>query len=127
MTRTATSPTDPARLRRLAQQFLVHCFLYYRLAEPVIEDADFDRIAEALYRLRQAEPGTPLPYGEVLEAALGPEASGFSIRAYPPDIVTTAFKLLYALSPQEMEFQEFVERRGYRVEEEGQAPGSPAR
>jgi len=106
--------TDPqARLRRRARQFLVHSFLYYRLGESVISDEAFDAIAEDLRRLRAAHPDAALPHAKVLDPALGPEGSGFQIRNYPPEIVSTAFKLLYAVSQPEVDFLEFVERRGY--------------
>lgn len=106
--------TDPpARLRRRARQFLVHSFLYYRLGESVISDEAFDAIAEELRRLRAEHPAAALPFAEVLDKALGPEGSGFQIRNYPPEIVSTAFKLLYAVSQPEVDFLEFVERRGY--------------
>lgn len=106
-------------LAQRARQFLVHSFLYYRLGEPVIPDEDFDRIAAELNALHEAHPDWPLPHAEVLGPALGPEGSGFSIRAYPPQIVTTAFKLLYAHTAPEIGFAEFVEHRGYALEGEG--------
>lgn len=104
------------RLRRLARQFLVHSFLYYRLGESVISDEAFDRIAEELRRLHAEHPQAELPHADVLAPALGPEGSGFAIRNYPPGIVTDAFKLLYATADPDVEFHEFVERRGYTVE-----------
>lgn len=105
-----------ALLQRRARQFLVHCFLYYRLDEPVISDEAFDRIAEELRALHVRHPRESLPYAELLEAALGPEGSGFAIRSYPPEIVTAAFKLLYATANPDVDFHEFVERRGYTAE-----------
>ena len=38
-----TNQNVHARLKQRALQFLVHSFLYYRLGEPVIDDAAFDR------------------------------------------------------------------------------------
>ena len=115
-----TSPTapPPEHLERLGRQFLVHAFLYYRLGENLIEDSEFDRIAEELRRLHLNNPALGLPFAEVLEPALGAEASGFQIRKYPPTIISIAFKLLYEQSAQArtMDFTEFVERRGYRVQ-----------
>lgn len=113
----ATSTDAPeARLRRLARQFLVHSFLYYRLAEPVIGDERFDALVRELEALRGEHPQVELPHARLLEQALGPEGSGYSIRDYPPDIVTDAFKVLYATSSTELSFEDFVARRGYRVE-----------
>ena len=110
-------PSDPlALLRRRARQFLVHSFLYYRLGESVLGDEAFDRIAEELRRLHSRHPEVELPFADVLAPALGPEGSGFAIRSYPPEIVSAAFKLLYAVARPEVDFHEFVERRGYTVE-----------
>ena len=106
-------------LRQRARQFLVHSFLYYRLNESVIGDEAFDRVAGELRQLRQKHPQAELPFAELLEPALGPEGSGFQIRRYPPEVVTTAFKLLYAHQSPDEDFREFVERRGYRVKEAG--------
>lgn len=108
------------RLGRLARQFLVHSFLYYRLGESVISDAAFDRIAGELRRLRAEHPDADLPHAAVLEPALGPEGSGFAIRSYPPEIITAAFKVLYASESPDVAFPEFVERRGYTVASEAE-------
>ena len=104
------------RMRRLGRQFLVHSFLYYRLGENVISDEAFDKLAKELQALHEAHPEVELPHAAALKPALGDEASGFAIRDYPGDIVTDAFKLLYAETMPGVEFSEFVERRGYRVE-----------
>lgn len=104
-----------ARLRQLAHQFLVHSFLYYRLGESVIEDRAFDRLADALRKLRETHPAAEMPYAELIDSVLGPEASGHQVRDYPPQIITLAFQLLYAHTHPEVEFEEFVERRGYQV------------
>lgn len=104
-----------AALARRARQFLVHCFLYYRLGESVISDSEFDALSEALRAERSAQPDAPMPHADVIEPVLGPEASGYSIRDYPPPIITAAFQLLYAHTAPAMEFAEFVERKGYRV------------
>ncbi|HKI99119.1 MAG TPA: hypothetical protein VKB51_11645 [bacterium] len=105
-----------ALLRRRARQFLVHSFLYYRLGESVITDEAFDRIADELRNLRAKHPEADLPHADLLEPALGPEASGFAIRTYPPAIVSAAFKVLYATTHADVDFHEFVERRGYTAE-----------
>jgi len=112
----SAAPEAPARLRQLALQFLVHCFLYYRLGEPVISDERFDALVAEFQRLRAAHPGAPLPHQPLVEEALGPEGSGFRIRDYPPEVISAAFKVLYAEQGAGVDFREFVERRGYRVE-----------
>ncbi len=111
-----------ARLRQLAQQFLVHSFLYYRLGESVLGDGPFDRLAEALRRLREAHPAAAMPHAKLIDPVLGPEASGHQVRDYPPEIITMAFQLLYAETHPEVPFEEFVERRGYRVSHDGADP-----
>jgi hypothetical protein len=110
------SAEELALLRRRALQFLLHCFLYYRLNESVIPDERFDRWTEELRALRARHPDAEMPYAELIDPVLGPEGSGFAIREYPPEIVTAAFQVLYALSGSDLDFREFVERRGYRVE-----------
>ena len=113
-------PEDPsARLARLARQFLVHSFLYYQLNESVISDEEFDRLTEQLRSLRSATPQAPMPFGPVVDPALGPEGSGFLIRDYPPPIITAAFRLLYDHQTRlglDIPFDEFVQRKGYRVD-----------
>ena len=117
-----TSVDEAGRLKRRALQFLVHSFLYYRLNETLIGDERFDRLTEELRTLRAKLPDTELPYAEVIDPLLGPEASGFRIRHYPPRIVSTAFKVLYAATQPDVDFWEFVERRGYRAELADEAP-----
>ena len=112
----ADKAEELARLRQRARQFLVHCFLYYRLNETVIPDEEFDRLTEELKRLRAKHPQADMPHAEVVDPVLGQGVSGFQIRHYPPEIVSTAFKLLYAAGEGEVDFREFAERRGYRVE-----------
>ena len=106
-----------AILRQRALQFLVHSFLYYRLGEPVISDTFFDQLTEELRDLREQNPDSDMPYAELIDPALGLEASGFSIRHYPVPIITAAFKLLYAMSgvDESTDFFEFAERRGYQA------------
>jgi NAD-dependent DNA ligase len=104
-----------ARLKRRALQFLVHSFLYYRLDEPVIPDEAFDEIVRELRRLRAAHPKAEIPHAKLVDGALGPEDTAFQIRHYPPEVITAAFKLLYAQQQPEVGFVEFVERRGYRA------------
>ena len=111
----ADNPPHPALLRQKALQFLVHSFLYYRLDEPVIADTQFDSLTEELRTLRAAAPEAEMPFAEIVDPQLGPEASAFSLRVYPPTIISTAFKLLYAVSNSDLDFVEFTERRGYRA------------
>jgi hypothetical protein len=120
---------DAALLKRRALQFLVHSFLYYRLDEPVLSDEAFDRIAQELRRLRKAQPQAGIPHAKLVDEALGPEDTAYQIRNYPPDIITSAFKLLYAHQQPDQGFVEFVERRGYRAHlaHEPEAKGKASR
>ena len=106
---------DLALLKRRALQFLVHSFLYYRLDEPVVSDEAFDRITKELRRLRKANPQAEFPHAKLVDEALGPEDTAYQIRNYPPDVITSAFKLLYGHLQPDQGFVEFVERRGYRA------------
>lgn len=111
-----------SQLARLSLQFLVHSFLYYRLGKSVIDDPTFDSLTERLIALRKAHPKASLPHGKLLEPVLGPEASGYRIRDYPPRVISAAFKLLYAAESQAAQggdFAEFVERHGYSVSRGG--------
>ena len=121
-----TSADDAGRLKQRALQFLVHSFLYYRLNDTLIGDERFDRLAEELRALRAKLPEAEMPYAEAIDPLLGPEASGFRIRNYPPRIVTTAFKVLYAATRPDVDFREFVERRGYRAALAAEAPPTGA-
>ena len=103
------------RLRQRARQFLVHSFLYYRLNESLIGDDAYDRLTEELRALRGKHPDADMPFADVIDPLLGPEASGFQIRKYPPEVVSTAFHLLYAAQGADVDFREFTERRGYQV------------
>ena len=107
---------DLTVLRQRVLQFLVHSFLYYKLDEPVVSDSFFDQIAVELNDLRGKHPEADIPYPEIVNDLLGPEASGFKIKEFPPRIISTAFKLLYATSNPGIEFVEFVEKRGYQAQ-----------
>lgn len=107
---------EAEHLHRLGRKFLVHAFLYYKLGESVIDDEAFDALAKELSGLYTTHPDLVLPHQEILAPALGAEASGFAIRTYPNDIITDAFKLLFATRRPTMDFHEFVERQGYTVQ-----------
>lgn len=110
------SSAELATLNQRARQFLLHSFLYYRLGESVVSDPFYDRITEELRELRKKHPKASIPHGKLIDAQLGAEASGFAIKEYPPEIISSAFKLLYAVNSPPVEFAEFVEQRGYRAE-----------
>ena len=104
-------------LRQKLNQFLVHSFIYYQLDESLIKDKQYDQICRELRVLLQTHQEEKIPYRDVVEPALGKEASGFSIRCYPPQIISTALHLLYQLRYREqMFFTQFLERYGYRAQ-----------
>lgn len=109
------SSEELATINQRARQFLVHSFLYYRLGESVVSDEFYDRIAEELRSLRNSHPKAKIPHASLIDGHLGKEASGFDIKEYPAEIISSAFKLLYAVQNPTLDFTEFVERRGYRT------------
>ena len=78
------------------RQYLVHSFLYYQLGESIISDMQYDQICvEVETYLRTNSNSNPLPYHDIITKSLAEDASGFSIRKYPEEIVSTAMHLLY--------------------------------
>ncbi|MEC7416868.1 MAG: hypothetical protein VX420_01480 [SAR324 cluster bacterium] len=107
-------------LQQRVRQFLVHSFLYYHLGDSVISDAKYDRICQELGTLLEAHPQLEVPYRELTEQALGTEASGYTIRKFPPPIVSAALHLLYqARHRAHLSLTEFLARQGYRTAEAG--------
>ena len=104
-------------LRQKLNQFLVHSFIYYQLDESLIRDTQYDEICRELRELLQTHQEEKIPYRDVAEPVLGEEASGFSIRSYPPRIISTSLHLLYQFRYREqMPFTQFLERYGYRAQ-----------
>ena len=105
-----------ALLQQRVRQFLVHSFLYYQLHDSVISDSKYDHLCQELQNLLQQYPDD-VPFRNIVEQTLGGEASGFSIKKYPPAIISAAFHLLYQHRYlNSLDFIEFVERFGYRHE-----------
>ena len=100
----------------LVRRFLVHSFLYYQLDESIIGDHNYDQIC---VQLKEAVKGQDkYLHQNIIEKSLGAEGSGFSIRKkeYPPEIVSTAFHLLYQDKFSEAKsFREFLSSYGYGV------------
>ena len=61
---------------------------YYKLDESIISDTEYDRICMELRELLKKHPEADLPFRKIAEKALGDEASGYSIRQYPPSIIS---------------------------------------
>ena len=105
-----------ALLQQRILQFLVHSFLYYQLGESLISDQQYDRLCQELQQNLETPPDPPVLYWDLVKQ-LGPEASGFSIKKYPPPIISTALHLLYQENyANRISFADFLARHGYRFE-----------
>ena len=104
-------------IKRKIRQFLIHSFLYYQLNESIISDSHFDRICkEILNFLENNSKKCLLPYQEIIENSLSNDASGFTIRKFPTEIISTALHLLYQKNYKgSMSFDSFLARFGYRL------------
>ena len=100
-----------------ARQYLVHSFLYYKLGESIISDMQYDQICvEVETYLRTNSNSNSLPYYDIIIKSLAEDASGFSIRKYPEEIVSTALHLLYQHNYRKpMTFDAFLSRFGYSL------------
>ena len=79
-------------IQQKVRQYLVHSFLYYRLDESIISDRHYEKIN------------------------LYDDASGFSVRKYPAEIISTAMHLLYQRSYiKSMTFDTYLARFGYSL------------
>ena len=108
-------PTET--LNRLIRQFLVHSYLYYRLDESLISDQQYDELAKKLRKsLTSRDTDANLAYKEHLGSISISEASGYSIRQYTLEIISTALHLLYQNRFKNlMSFSTFLARYGYRT------------
>lgn len=103
-------------LQQRIRQFLVHSFLYYELGETVISDQAYDAICQEIPALLKENQETFPPYHDLIQK-LGAEASGYSIKNYPPEIISAAIHLLYQENyASHSPFTEFVERLGYQFQ-----------
>jgi NAD-dependent DNA ligase len=104
-------------LKRLTLQYLVHSFLYYQLGETLISDQQYDQLCQELnQQLSSAPESEETPYRKLVEQALGPEASGYTLRQYPEPVVSAALHLLHQAQAPERSFAQFCERLGYRLD-----------
>ena len=111
-------PTET--LNRLIRQFLVHSFLYYRLDESLISDQQYDELARGLGKsLISSDTDADLTFKEHLGSIDGSEASGYSIRHYPAEIINIALHLLYQNRFKNLiPFSTFLARYVYRTKTE---------
>ena len=106
---------NKAMINRLARQFLVHSFLYYQLDETLIDDNEYDKICKKL-NLHRKESNEYV-YKDIIEKALGIEASGYTIHKYPPEIISTALHLLYQTKYKDTKtLNMFCKSYGYNIE-----------
>ena len=111
-------PTET--LNRLIRQFFVHSYLYYRLDESLISDQQYDELAQKLRKsLTPSEADANLTFKEYLGPLNSAEASSYSIRHYPAEIISSALHLLYQNRFKNlMSFSTFLARYGYRTKTE---------
>ena len=107
-------------INRLIRQFLLHSYIYYRLDESLISDQQYDELARGLRQsLASSETDSNLTFKEQLGSISGSEASGYSIRHYPTEIINTALHLLYQNRFKNlMLFSTFLDRYGHRTKTE---------
>ena len=111
-------PTET--LNRIIIQFLVHSYLYYRLDESLISDQQYDELAQKLRKsLTPSETDANLTFKDHHGSIISAEASGYSIRQYSLEIISTALHLLYQNRFKNlMSFSTFLARYGYRTKTE---------
>ena len=104
-------------IKQKIRQYLLHSFLYYQLDESIITDRHYDKIcAEILQLIENYAGASPLPYQEFVKKSLSEDASGFSVRKYPAEIISSALHLLYQHNAvKSMPFETFLTRFGYSL------------
>ena len=104
-------------IQQKIRQYLLHSFLYYQLDESIIADRHFDEICVEVMQLMETHAGSSLlPYQELVKKNLSEDASGFSVRKYPAEIISSALHLLYQHNAvKTISFDTFVTRFGYSL------------
>ena len=104
-------------IQRKIRQYLLHSFLYYQLDESILADRHYDEICAEVLQLMNTNGGSsPLPYHELVKKSLSEDASGFSVRKYPAEIISSALHLLYQHNAvNHMSFDTFITRFGYSL------------
>jgi len=106
-------------LEQKIRQYLVHSFLYYQIGESIISDYQYDRICKELLKFfDSSHRDFPILYQDILNNSLSYDASGFSIKKFPPEIVSSAIHLLYQQNySKSLPFEAFLARFGYSLPE----------
>ena len=104
-------------IQKKIRQYLVHSFLYYQLDESIIADRHYDQICKEVLKLIKNHPSPSLlPYQELVKKSLFEDASGFSVKQYPAEIISSAFHLLYQHNGiDSTTFDSFLTRFGYYI------------
>ena len=104
-------------IQKKIRQYLLHSFLYYRLDESIITDQYYDDICTEVLKLIENHKGpSMMPYQELVKKSLSEDASGFSVRKYPAEIISSALHLLYQHNAvKSMSFDTFLTRFGYSL------------
>ena len=104
-------------IQQKIRQYLVHSFLYYQLNESIISDNYFDLICKNILNfLENNSEENFTPYQDILTSSLSSDASGYTIRKFPAEIISTSLHLLYQKKYKEtMSFNTFLARFGYRL------------
>lgn len=72
------------------REYLIHCYLYYKLGAAVISDGEFDTLCK---KLLSSGIDHPLVSKEDLAAG-----TGYSIGEYPPEIISEAQSMLESIA-----------------------------
>ncbi len=104
-------------IQQKIRQYLLHSFLYYQLDESIIADRNYDEICAEVLQLMEPRAGSSLlPYQELVKKNLSEDASGFSVRKYPAEIISSALHLLYQHNTvNNISFDTTVTRFGYSL------------
>ncbi len=107
------------KLNRRQRQILVHSFLYYKLNESIITDLTYDQWCMELVDLQEQYPelAKKTAYYNICQH-FDRSGSGFFIKNYPPEIISTAFHLLYQHYKKrdpDLRFEDFIVRYGYSI------------
>jgi len=104
-------------IQQKIRQYLVHSFLYYQLDESIIADRHYDEICTEVLQLMETHTDSSLlPYQELVKKSLSEDASGFSVKQYPAEIISSALHMLYQHNAaKSMTFNSFLTRFGYSL------------
>jgi hypothetical protein len=103
-------------IERLERQFLVHSFIYYVCNDSIISDDRYDAVCRDLLKGLKMPEAEGTSYYDLCRNVLDESMSGYKIKKYPPEIITTALRLLYHhKQPQDRDFEGFIAQWGYSL------------